>query len=82
MSIFTKEYQPWYRIDKKVKHYCLDIKCAWQRATKDYCDQDIWDISHWFLDKFLGMLLELIGTSHGFPFEVGSMEEWKNGKRL
>ena len=73
-SPYRKKYiltHPWVWISDK----WLDIKNAWQRANKGYCERDLFDIDHWFTKIFPQMLLEFNQTRHGYPSNLTD-EEW------
>lgn len=77
MSIFTKPHEKWYNVHKIILHYCRDIECAWQRASKGYCFRDLWSINDWFIDVFPKMLLDFKNNLHGHPHGL-TEEEWNN----
>lgn len=55
-----------------IRRFFESLKWAWQRATKGYCEKDVWNIDSWFLSIIPYMLEELKNTHHGFP---GILEE-------
>lgn len=63
---------------KLIKHFCANIKYAWQRATKGYCTQDTWDIDVWFLKTMPSMLYELAEKGNSYPEQLGfsSRAQW------
>ena len=68
---------PW----KWVKELFRNIKFAWQRATRGYCDGDVWSIDSWLLALLPDMLRDLandaVGAYPGYePFETP--EKWRN----
>ena len=42
-----------------IKGFFKNLKWAWQRATKGYCEKDVWNIDSWFLSIIPYMLEEL-----------------------
>lgn len=50
-----------------VKGFFKSLKWAWQRATKGYCEKDVWNIDSWFLSIIPYMLEELKNDHVGFP---------------
>lgn len=81
MSIFTRHpYIKKYYIKHPIQfisHYFYDIKNAWQRANKGYCDKDLWNIDNWFLNIIPKMLTEFQKKTDGYPGNM-TMEEWDN----
>ena len=66
---------PW----KWVKELFRNVKFAWQRATRGYCDSDVWNIDSWLLALLPSMLRDLandpVGAYPGVePFDTP--EKW------
>lgn len=82
MGIFTKTgYNKKYLLThpyEVILHFCRDIHCAWQRATKGYCYRDLWNIDLWFIDVFPRMLKDFKDTSISYPITMKSPEEWED----
>ena len=53
-------------------------KWAYQRATRGYCDYDIWDFSSYLLDVLSGGLKHLADNHYGWPGtgDFPTDEEW------
>lgn len=51
-------------------HPFRKIKFAFQRVTKGYCDQDVWNIDYWFLKTVPKMIKELQKIKHGTPMNT------------
>lgn len=49
-----------------------NIKYSFQRATKGYCDKDLWDIDNWFMNLMPDMLQQFKDTKHGSPNCLGT----------
>ena len=60
-----------------LKQFFRSIKWAYQRVTKGYCDRDVWDVQGWFLNTIPYMLKDLKNTTHSYPLDFESPEEWK-----
>ena len=54
--MFLRKFK-WYR--KMINFY--------QRGKKGYCDEDLWDLYHWFTKLFPQMLEDFLAHQHGFP---------------
>jgi len=66
---------PWQWLSQLRKN----VKYAWQRATRGYCDTDVWNMDSWMLALLPPMLRELandpVGAYPGIePFETP--EKW------
>jgi len=66
-------YEPWYRVDKKLKTICRKIKWSFQRITKGYCEYDTWDLDTHYCRYFRDTVEYLRKHCHGYPF--GHTEE-------
>lgn len=54
-----------------------NLKYAWQRITKGYCDMDVWNLYDWFLQIMPRMLTQLAMNAHGYPANFNSYDEWQ-----
>ena len=63
---------PWWRIDR----YVVALRYAWQRATKGYCDYDLWDLKPYFSHLFIAALGEMVPED-----ESVFKEEYADGQR-
>lgn len=62
-----------------IKDFFRGFKYTYQRATKGYCDYDLFSISDWFLEMFPNMLKEFSDGTYSYPYD---MEEKEWGKYL
>lgn len=62
-----------------IKDFFRGFKYTYQRATKGYCDYDLFSISDWFLEMFPNMLKEFSDGTYSYPWD---MEEKEWGKYL
>ena len=69
------EYEPWYRIDKKIILFFKKIKWMWQRSKYGYCDKDLWSLDYTLGNYIASSVNELANRTHGYPFEL-TAEEW------
>ena len=60
-----------------LKRFLKSLKWAWQRATKGYCEKDVWNIDSWFLSIIPCMLEELKNNHMGF---LGILKYGESGK--
>ena len=58
-----------------IKDFFRGFKYAYQRATKGYCDYDLFSISDWFLEMFPNMLKEFSDGTHSYPWDMEE-KEW------
>ena len=81
LNVFNNYYLPMkYPINwgRNIKLFIRSIKYAFQRATKGYCDTDVWDLDKFYLHLLQSSLTELKDISHGYPKDCISPEEWKD----
>ena len=82
VSVFSWPYSRRYYLThpwKWFSHLWKIIKSVWQRATRGYCDTDVWNMAYWMLEILPPMLCDLandkIGAYPGTePFETP--EKW------
>lgn len=62
-----------------VRHLFINIKHAFQRITKGYCDEDKWNLGFWMLEILPNMLDDLAQNSNGYPDneEFDTFEKWQ-----
>lgn len=60
-----------------IKQVFINIKYAFQRATRGYCDCDTWDLDAFYTDLFIESLKHFIEYSDCYPDEFGSFENWQ-----
>lgn len=66
-------FHPW----KFVSQTFRNIKFAWQRATKGYCDYDYWNIDYYLLKLLPELFDDFRKNLHGHPCSF-TEEEWDN----
>ena len=71
MSVFYDGYRERNPIEW-VKRFIRHWKWAWQRATRGYCDSDVWNIYAWFLSVMPAMLDQMADEAHGCPATMPS----------
>jgi len=54
-------------IPNNIKQFFKNIKYAYQRITKGYCDFDVWELSDYYLKLFYYTLNSLADNTHGYP---------------
>ena len=53
------------------------LKRFWERGTKGYCYEDLWEFDH-FLSRFLVRALrEFKANCHTYPNDIGDWETWQ-----
>jgi len=70
LNVFKYDYaslkylKSWFT---NIKQFFRNIKWAWQRATKGYCDRDAWNLDSYYLQLFYHTLKHLAKNTHGYP---------------
>ena len=64
---------------RNIESFFRGFKYTYQRATKGYCDYDLFSISDWFLEVFPNMLKEFADETYSHPYDMDE-KEW--GKYL
>ena len=63
------------RPHKFIKGCFCNLKMAWQRATKGYCDFDAYDIRTWFSEIMPGILIRMSEKTHSYPTYM-TYDQW------
>ena len=61
---------------ENIKDFFRGFKYTYQRATKGYCDYDLFSISDWFLEMFPNMLKEFSNGTYSYPWDMEE-KEWR-----
>lgn len=61
---------------QNIRLFFRRFKWAYQRATRGYCDFDIWEMDSFYLNLFRESLHELANTTNGYPSDM-TFEEWQ-----
>ena len=84
LNVFTKGYLPlsyWRNWFTNIGQFFRNIKYAWQRATKGYCDRDTWSLDTYYLQLFYHTLKYLAKNTNGWPgkwsLENKTYENWQ-----
>jgi len=85
LNVFTYGYLSltyWKNWFRNIKQFFRNIKYAWQRATKGYCDQDVWNLDNYLICLTRDSINHLAHNSWGYPGddtpEGKTFENWKN----
>ena len=65
---------------KYIKAVCRGFRAAWQRATKGFCDYDLWDLDSWLLQVLPDALDAFVKDNPSYPAwgEMDTFEKWQN----
>lgn len=82
MNCLTYCYNSWKRpINwlRNLRQFFRNIKWAYQRVTKGYCDYDLWDMDMWLSHLLNRSLIDFANKVHGYPDSLVENEhEWKS----
>ena len=81
LNVFTYGYSPWrtpHNWFDNIKQFFRNIKYAWQRATRGFCNQDAWGLDDFYTQLIRDSLLYLADNHCGYPGteEMNSDEKW------
>ena len=67
-------------IFKNIRQFFRNIKYAWQRCTRGYCDWDVWELNTFYTELIRDTLRHLANTSSGYPGrdDIDTPEKWSN----
>ena len=72
-NVFNYGYGSGFR---RIKLFFYRLKWAWQRATRGYCDSDLYDLYSYYAGLMINSLNEFAEKTPGGPWGL-SKEEWK-----
>lgn len=67
LNVFEPAPYRWWCFGKRIKWFIRSLKWGWQRATKGYCDCDLWDLDHFYSWLFVNSLRDFKKNLHGAP---------------
>lgn len=67
LNVFEPAPYRWWYFGKRIKWFIRSLKWGWQRATKGYCDCDLWDLDHFYSWLFVNSLRDFKKNLHGAP---------------
>lgn len=59
-----------------IRQFFRNIRFAWQRATKGYCDWDTWDLDTFYTNLLIDSLQKFRKEANGHPMYLQSIEAW------
>lgn len=74
-NVFKQGYLGPFAVWHNISNFFRNIKYAWQRATKGYCDRDVWDLDCYYSKIISATLNDLADNRHGYPFRLNE-DEW------
>ena len=77
LNVFASGYLGWRHPLFNIKTFFKNIKRAWHRATKGYCDRDCWNINSFYRELMINSLEYFRTHTHTTPFSLNE-DEWDN----
>ena len=83
LNVFTYGYNAPRHIFANIKQFFHNVRFAWQRATRGYCDFDLFDLDSFYSQLFVDSLEDFTKNLHGAPmefydFEHDSCQPWSD----
>ena len=85
LNVFRRGYYKWRpsTFFSNIRHFFRTLKWGWQRATKGYCDSDLFDFDSFHTDLLIHALDEFAADLNGAPdqyfdHENDSTKPWKD----
>lgn len=71
LNVFKGSYYRWRpsTFFSNIAHFFCTLKWAWQRATKGYCDRDLFDFDSFHTELLINGLTDFVKDLHGAPVE-------------
>lgn len=81
LNVLTYGYLPWGRPGNWIKNigqFFRNVKYAYQRVTRGFCDWDTWELDHYYSELFYQSLSYLADHHYGYPGvgEFDTDEKW------
>lgn len=83
LNVLTYGFLPWrlYNLWHNFRQIWRNLRYVLQRATKGYCDQDLWNLDYFYSQLFVNTLTDFSKQLHGAPSkfydeETGSISRW------
>lgn len=83
LNVWTYGYNSSRHIFVNIRQFFRNIRYAWQRATRGYCDFDLYDLEHFYSQLFVDSLDDFTKNLHGAPLEFydaahDSTQPWRD----
>lgn len=78
LNVFSFGYYSWHYPKNwfsNIKQFFVNIKYAFQRATKGYCSYDIWDLDAFHTQWMIDAVSEFRKSNQGYPASL-TEESW------
>lgn len=76
LNVFGYGFWPARCVFHNTKAFFRNIKYAWQRVTKGYCDYDVWDLEDFYTKLFINSLGDFVKDLHSLPPDFEEEEDW------
>ena len=83
LNVLTYGFLPWRLCNlwHNFRQIWRNLRYVLQRATKGYCDQDLWNLDYFYSQLFVDTLTDFSKQLHGAPSEFydeesGSISRW------
>ena len=70
ITLLEKSYYPWYCFGKRFIYFIGKIKSIWERITKGYCYEDVWNLKDFYLEIFIHSLRDLAENHNNYPSDM------------
>lgn len=80
LNCLTYGYLPlsyWKNWFRNIRQFFRNIKFAYQRITRGYCDRDVWDLDHYYSELFYQTINKLAEETYTYPAEY-TFEGWQD----
>lgn len=77
LNVFAYGFMPWRHPGNwvsNIRQFFRNLKYGWQRATKGYCDYDLWSLDSFYQRMFRDSLRDYTKCLHGAPIEFYDAE--------
>ena len=67
LNYYPYSWKTFHGFTGNISYFFKNIKCAYQRATKGYCDRDLWSLNDFYTSLFIDSIGEFNDTCNTYP---------------
>lgn len=77
LNVFGYGYYSWRAPFSSIGAFFRNIKYAYQRATRGFCDYDAWDLDYYYTELIAASISYMRKNLHSYPHNM-TLKEWED----
>jgi hypothetical protein len=77
LNVFGYGYYSWRAPFSNIGAFFRNIKYAYQRVTRGFCDYDAWDLDHYYTELIAASISYMRKNLHSYPPNM-TFKEWED----